>query len=74
MTTQGTKTTFHIKAYRKKELIEELGVASAYEFDKITKPHAEKIGKRMGHYYTPKQVKIILELVQAHNKSKDGSH
>ena len=46
---------FNVKAYRKKELIDELGVTSSYEFDKIIKPHSEKIGKRMGHYYTPKQ-------------------
>ena len=54
----------------KKQLIEELNLASSYEFDKIVKPHAEKVGKRMGNYYTPKQVGIILGLVQAYKNVK----
>jgi hypothetical protein len=61
---------FHIKAYIKKQLIEELSLSSAYEFDKIVKPHAEKIGTKMGNYYTPKQVAVIFELVQSYKKSK----
>lgn len=52
----------------KKQLIEELSLASAYEFDKIVKPHAGKIGERIGNYYNPKQVRIIFELVQAYKK------
>ena len=54
----------------KKQLIIELGLASAYKFDKIVKPHAQKIGERMGHYYTPKQVGIIFDLVQTYKKTK----
>ena len=61
---------FHIKAYMKKQLIEELSLASSYEFDKIVKPHTEKVGKRMGNYYTPKQVGIIFDLVQAYKNKK----
>ena len=57
------RKSFHIKAYMKKQLIEELNLASSYEFDKIVKPHAEKVGERMGNYYTPKQVRIIFDLV-----------
>jgi hypothetical protein len=60
--------TFHVKAYKKKELIKVLGIKSAYQFKKITAPHKEEIGKRMGHYYTPKQVRIIFEIVQAYKK------
>jgi len=62
--------TFHIKAYKKKELIEALNLSSSYKFDKIIKSHEEEIGKRMGHYYTPKQVGIILDLIQKHNTKK----
>lgn len=64
MKTQEKERVFHIKAYMKKQLIEELSLASSYEFDKIVKPHSEKVGKRMGNYYTPKQVHIIFDLVQ----------
>ena len=67
---QKKERVFHIKAYMKKQLIEELNLASSYEFDKIVKPHAEKVGKRMGNYYTPKQVGIILGLVQAYKNVK----
>lgn len=73
MKTQEEKNTFYIKAYKKKELIEVLNLASAYEFDKIVKPHSEKVGKRLGHYYTPKQVGIILDLVQKSKKVKGKS-
>ena len=66
--TQEERKTLHIKAYKKKELIEALNLVSAYEFDKIVKPHTEKVGKRIGHYYTPKQVGIILDLVHKHKK------
>ena len=72
MSMDKKEKTFHIKAYMKKQLIKELGLASAYEFDKIVRPHSEKVGKRVGHYYTPKQVGIILDLVQAHKKSEAG--
>jgi hypothetical protein len=64
------RKSFYIKAYMKKQLIEELSLASSYEFDKIVKPHAEKVGKRMGNYYTPKQVRIIFDLIQAYKKIK----
>jgi hypothetical protein len=73
--TQEKEKVFHVKAYMKKQLIEELSLASSYEFDKIVKPHSEKVGKRMGNYYTPKQVRIIFDLVQAHkiqNKKTNG--
>jgi hypothetical protein len=62
------RKSFHIKAYMKKQLIEELSLASSYEFDKIVKPHAGKVGERMGNYYTPKQVRIIFDLIQAYKK------
>jgi hypothetical protein len=70
MKTQKKEGIFRVKAYMKKQLIEELSLASSYEFDKIVKPHAEKIGKRIGNYYTPKQVGIIFELVQAYKSKK----
>lgn len=70
MKTQEKEKVFYIKAYMKKQLIEELNLASAYEFDKIVKPHAEKVGTRMGNYYTPKQVGIIFDLVQTYKKSQ----
>jgi hypothetical protein len=57
----------------KKQLIQELDLNSAYEFDKIVKPHAEKVGKRMGNYYTPKQVGIIFDMVQAYKKLQSKS-
>lgn len=60
---------FHVKAYRKKDLIKELGLSSGYMFDKITKPHRERIGERLGQYYYPKQVAIILELVQEYKRA-----
>ncbi len=75
MKTLDKERTFHIKAYLKKQLIEELSLASSYEFDKIVKPHAGKVGERMGNYYTPKQVRIIFELVRAYKnriKKNDG--
>ncbi len=59
---------FHVKAYMKKQLIEVFGLASSYEFDKIVKPHAELVGKRLGNYYSPKQVEIILGLVKSYKK------
>ena len=55
----------------KKQLIEELNLASSYEFDKIVKPHTGKVGERIGNYYTPKQVRIIFDLVQAYKKSQN---
>ncbi len=61
---------FYVKAYMKKELIQELGLASDYEFKKIVTPHKERIGERIGNYYTPKQVRTIIELVQTYKKSK----
>ncbi|HWY33547.1 MAG TPA: hypothetical protein VNX68_02805 [Nitrosopumilaceae archaeon] len=70
MEIQNNKKAFHVKAYLKKQLIEELNLSSAYEFDKIVKPHAEKVGVRMGNYYTPKQVRIIFDLVQTYKKTK----
>jgi hypothetical protein len=75
MKAKQEKKTFHIKAYKKKELIEVLGISSEYEFEKITKPNAEKVGKRIGHYYTPKQVGIILDLVRMdrHKKAESKS-
>jgi hypothetical protein len=66
MKIQEKERVFHIKAYMKKQLIEELSLASSYEFDKIVKPHSEKVGERMGNYYTPKQVRIIFDLVQTY--------
>jgi len=70
MKMQEKERVFHIKAYMKKQLIEELNLASSYEFDKIVKPHTEKVGKRMGNYYTPKQVGIIFDLVQTYKNAK----
>ena len=43
MQKQKEEIVFHIKAYMKKQFIEELSLASSYEFDKIVKPHAEKV-------------------------------
>ena len=49
-----------LKAYSLKEL------AGLYECSSKTmrtwlKPFEKELGPRMGHYYTPKQVKIIFE-------------
>ncbi len=49
MKTHEQEKVFHIKAYMKKQLIKELNLSSAYEFDKIVKPHAEKVGERRGN-------------------------
>jgi hypothetical protein len=73
MKKQDKGKTFHVKAYLKKQLIEELNLTSAYQFDKIVKPHAERIGERMGNYYTPKQVGIIFDMVQAYKKLQSKS-
>ncbi len=74
MKIQKKERVFHVKAYMKKQLIVELSLASSYEFDKIVKPHAEKVGKRMGNYYTPKQVGIIFELVQTYKNTKQKTN
>lgn len=66
MKTKQEQQIFHVKAYNTKQLIKALGLTSDYKFKKIITPHKEKIGIRMGHYYTPKQVRIIFELVQAY--------
>jgi hypothetical protein len=35
------------------------------------KPHEEEIGPRIGHFYTPKQMKIILEKLGFPEKIKN---
>ncbi len=68
MKAQEQEQIFHVKAYNKKQLVEALGLPSDYILKKIIAPHKEKIGKRMGHYYTPKQVRIIFELVRSYKR------
>lgn len=54
-----SKKEFLIRAYKAKELAAYYGI-SKYIFLKKLKPFAEEIGKRIGQYYTPKQVSIIV--------------
>lgn len=70
MVKQEPKTTFQIKGYNKKQLIEELNLNSYNEFNKIIKDHSERIGEQIGRFYTPKQVRVILDLVLAYKGSK----
>lgn len=62
--------TFYVTFYMKKHLIEKLEISSPKEFDKIVNPHREKLGQRFGYYYTPKQVRIIFDLVQKHKRKQ----
>lgn len=64
------RKTFYVNSYMKKQLIEKLDLASPKEFDKIITPYRDRIGPRLGYYYTPKQVRIIFELVQDYKKKK----
>jgi hypothetical protein len=49
-----------IKAYSKHELVDLYKVS--WKVIKVwLEPYEEEIGKRIGHFYTPKQTKIILE-------------
>ena len=49
-----------VKAYSKHELVELYKVS--WKIIKVwLEPHENEIGKRIGHFYTPKQTKIILE-------------
>ena len=49
-----------VKAYSKHELVDLYKVS--WKVIKVwLKPHEDEIGKRIGHFYTPKQTKIILE-------------
>lgn len=49
-----------VKAYSKHELVELYKVS--WKIIKVwLKPHEDEIGKRIGHFYTPKQTKMILE-------------
>ncbi|HRE97735.1 MAG TPA: hypothetical protein PK637_13280 [Flavobacteriales bacterium] len=54
-----------IKAYTGKELSEILGYPSPRAFTTLLKKMnvTEKIGKRIGRYYTPRQVESIIQLV-----------
>jgi len=49
-----------VKAYSKHELVELYEVS--WKVIKVwLEPHEDEIGKRIGHFYTPKQTKMILE-------------
>ena len=57
-----TRKTVEVKAYSIGEL------ATLYEISVRTmnrwlKPHAERVGKREGRFYTVKQVEIIFDLL-----------
>lgn len=50
----------HLKPYSKHELMELYNVS--WKIIKVwLEPYEEEIGPRVGHFYTPKQTKIILE-------------
>ncbi len=66
------RRTFYVTSYMKKQLIEKLSLTSSREFDKIIGPHKEKLGQRLGYYYTPKQVRIIFNLVQDYKRNQKG--
>lgn len=52
----------NIKPQTKQELAASYGV-STRTLTNWLKPHLSSIGKRIGHTYTPKQVKIIYEIL-----------
>ncbi|WKN44629.1 hypothetical protein [Tunicatimonas pelagia] len=51
-----------VKPQTKQELAHSYGVTSRTLTNWLT-PHQERIGKRQGHTYTPKQVQIIYEIL-----------
>lgn len=55
-----TESKIEIRAYSKQELahLYNIGVKSMSSW---LKPFDKCIGKRIGRYYTPKQVKVIFE-------------
>jgi len=54
------KPKIQLKAYSKRDLIELYDVS--WKVLKVwLKPHEQEIGPRVGHFYTPKQAKIILD-------------
>lgn len=59
-----SKNEFSIRAYKAKELAAFYGL-SKYIFLKKLKSFEDEIGKRIGQYYTPKQVGIIVSKLGA---------
>ncbi len=57
---QKEEKVFRIKAYTLKQLAEAYGTPER-TFRKWLVPIASKIGKRIGHYFNPKQVKTIVD-------------
>lgn len=55
-------SAFEIKPQSKQELANAYGV-SPRTLNRWLLPFRERIGRRMGHTYTPKQVSIIYELL-----------
>ena len=54
--------TLEIRPQTKQDLANAYGVSSR-TLNKWLSPFMQSIGKRMGHTYTPKQVKTIYELL-----------
>jgi len=53
-------TKVQLKAYSKRDLIELYDVS--WKVLKVwLKPYEQEIGPRVGHFYTPKQAKVILD-------------
>ncbi len=55
-------TSENIRPQTKQELAKAYGV-SVRTLTNWLKPFENRIGKRMGHTYTPKQIKVIYELL-----------
>ncbi|MFZ5554581.1 MAG: hypothetical protein ACOZCO_15785 [Bacteroidota bacterium] len=59
MSEKKEKGIFHVKPYKLKELCEAYKM-SPYTFKKHLKAFKDELGKRIGQYYTPKQVSLII--------------
>ena len=59
---ESVSTKIQLKPYSKHELME-LYQVSWKIIKEWLKPHEEEIGIRIGHFYTPKQMKIIFEKI-----------
>ncbi len=66
-----TVNTMQIRAYTLKE-IASLYCVSKLTFKKWLKPFEKDIGIRIGHFYSVKQIKIILDKLGTPDGMEDG--
>jgi transposase-like protein len=57
---ENTSTRIRIKAYSVKEVAELYGISGKI-LKKWLDPFEKEIGHRVGHFYNPKQIKIIFD-------------